>query len=420
RRLHADEATAVAYFSTWAGDVTAGLDAAARGALADAAGGDPGDAPGGFADRLDAWTSAVGVELCLVLDQFEEAFLYEGAGELLDLLPELVTRPGFRVNVLLGIRDDQLARLDVFKARIPGLFSNYLRLDRLDREAGRAAIVGPLEHWNQFAADDERVTIEPGLVETLLTEVAAGRIQASGRLDAERIEAPYLQLVLQRLWDVERELRSRVLRESTLVDLGGARRVVETHLERAMSALSPEQRDVAAEVFGHLVTPSGSKVAHEASDLASFAHVDEAALAPVLTSLASQRIIRPAGANGHTGLYEIYHDVLTAAVLSWRTRHESEAALGREREASRGRQRRLAAIAAGSFAVLVVMAVLTAFAFTQRSSARHQAGLARDREAAAVGAAARARTAQRNAEAQKKIAGQQTKAPTRQKARTES
>ena len=417
RGLPEADAVAVAYFSTWAGDVTAGLDAAARGALADAVGGDPGDAPGDLVDRLDAWTSAVGVELCLVLDQFEEAFLYDEAGELLDVLPELVTRPGLKVNVVLGIRDDQLARLDVFKARIPALFSNYLRLDRLDREAGRAAIVGPLEHYNELLHDEDRVSIEPGLVETLLTEVAAGRIQASGWTDSERVEAPFLQLVLQRLWQVEHERRSQVLRESTLADLGGARRIVETHLERAMSALSPEQRNVAAEMFGHLVTPSGSKIAHGASDLAAFAHVDEAQLAPVLSSLAGQRIIRPTGANGHTGLYEIYHDVLTAAVLDWRTRHESEAALGRERDASRRRQRRLAAIAAGSLAALIVLAILTAFAFTQRSSARHQAALARARQAEAVLAADQARKAEKNAEARRQEAETQRKLAQRETAR---
>src|SRR5207249_472839 len=89
RALPEEDAVAVAYFSTWAGDATAGLEAAARGALADKFGGDPGDAPGSLADRLEAWTSALGCQLCLVLDQVEEAFVYAGAGGLLEVLPEL-------------------------------------------------------------------------------------------------------------------------------------------------------------------------------------------------------------------------------------------------------------------------------------------------------------------------------------------
>jgi Novel STAND NTPase 1 len=214
RRLGETEPLAVAIFSGWAADPVGGVEEAARAAIAHALGGDPGDAPGGLADRLEAWTAALGGELCLVLDQLEELFLYHPrGGAFADELPELVTRPRLRVNVLLGIRDDALARLDVLKARIPGLFTNSLGLDRLDREAGRRAVLGPLERWNAAVGADEAVEIEPALLEAILTDVAAGRIEpgVAGRgavaesAETQRIETPYLQLVLQRLWDVERE-----------------------------------------------------------------------------------------------------------------------------------------------------------------------------------------------------------------------
>ena len=180
RGLALEEPIAVAYFNTWSGDPVVGLEEAVRSALAETFGGDPGDAPGTLSERIESWTAALDGELCLVLDQVEELFLYHGddPGEegLLAELPELVTRPGLRVNVVLGIRDDELARLDVFKARIPGLFANYLRLDRLDREAGRAAILGPLGYYNELADDDERVSIEPALVGAVLADVEVGRI----------------------------------------------------------------------------------------------------------------------------------------------------------------------------------------------------------------------------------------------------
>src|SRR5262249_25965949 len=131
RKLGESEPLAVAYFSSWAGDPTPGIEEAARGALAGAFGGDPGDVPGDLPDRLEAWTGALRCDLCLVFDQFEEHFLYHEDGGLRDVLPELVTRLGLRVNVVLGVREDELAKLDVFKAQIPILFSNYLRLDLL-------------------------------------------------------------------------------------------------------------------------------------------------------------------------------------------------------------------------------------------------------------------------------------------------
>ena len=122
--------------------------------------------------------------------------------------------------------------------------------------------------------------------------------------------------------------------QETFRSLGGAERIVQDHLERAVRSLSPAEQAAAASVFGHLVTPSGTKIAHGTSDLATYAELDEREIKPVLDSLARQRILRPLGENGHAGdRYEIFHDVLAGAVLAWSTRHEADAALEEERSA---------------------------------------------------------------------------------------
>jgi len=202
-------------------------------------------------------------DVYLILDQTEEYFVYQVEEGAFDLeLARLVGEP-LRVNVLLSLREDSLARLDQFKPRIPAVYANSLRLDRLDRDAGRAAILGPVERWNQLTGD--RVEVEPALVEAVLDGVETGQIeQAAGGLGTveangrpSAVEAPYLQLVMQRLWDVERAAGSSTLRAETLEELGGARQVVADHLERAVEALTPDQRDVAARLFTYLVTPSG-------------------------------------------------------------------------------------------------------------------------------------------------------------------
>ena len=205
-----------------------------------------------------------------------------------------------------------------------------------------------------------------------------------------------MQLVLQRVWDVERERRSNVLRLTTLTELGGAQRIVEDHLERAMAALTPAQQQVAAGMFDHLVTPSGTKIAHAVTDLASFAHVEEHQLKPVLASLARERILRATGDNTAAGdRYEIYHDVLAGAVLSWKADHEAEVALEHERAAARRRQRRLAIVAGTLLAGVAAMAALAIYAFSQRSTARHQATVARLEQAKAVKAEGTAQELQR-------------------------
>jgi hypothetical protein len=131
---------AVVVFNTWSGDPVSSLLAEVRETLGSA------DPPaGGLAASFAFWTTALDRELYLILDQFDEYFLYhEGDGDLERELADVVTRQGLRVNVLISIRDDMLSRLDRFKTAIPNLFSNFLRLDHLDRRSAREAIVGTL------------------------------------------------------------------------------------------------------------------------------------------------------------------------------------------------------------------------------------------------------------------------------------
>jgi ABC-type transporter Mla maintaining outer membrane lipid asymmetry ATPase subunit MlaF len=58
-------------------------------------------------------------DLYLILDQFEEYFIYRADDqELPQLLGDVIAERGLRVNVLIGIRDDALARLDGFRTHL--------------------------------------------------------------------------------------------------------------------------------------------------------------------------------------------------------------------------------------------------------------------------------------------------------------
>jgi len=361
----------------WRDDPVAAVAAAAQARL---------DVP--LADAIAERTLAKGSELYLVLDQMEEYVLYHGrdGGPLADELEDLLTRPDQPVHVLLGVRDDALADLDAFKRRLPALFGNLLRLDHLTRAAARSAIVEPLRAYSELGGPE--VTAEDELVEAVLDQVAAGRIEQSltgrGLVDAgertRRVEAPYLQLVLERLWEVEREQGSETLRASTLEELGGAEQIVEEHLERALGSLDDEARDLAARLFDHLVTPSGTKIAHAVDDLARYARVGPERLEPVLGTLDVARILRRVpGRSGGPPRYEIFHDVLAPAVLGWRDRRELES----ERSAARRRHRRLALVAVLALIALAGTLALAAWALAQRSQARDLARSAEARELAA-------------------------------------
>jgi hypothetical protein len=185
----------------------------------------------------------------LILDQFEEYFLYHpvdrGREGLTTELGRILSARDLPVHVLLSIREDSLAGLDRFKGRVPHLFDNYLRLAHLSRDAARVAIEGPLDRYNQVVPPDRRMSIEPGLIVTLLDQVRTGHVRVAPEGPAPdgfaqdgpasdgpgAIETPYLQLVLTRLWDQERATGSSSLRRSTLDELGGAQTIVQSHLD---------------------------------------------------------------------------------------------------------------------------------------------------------------------------------------------
>ena len=378
--LRAEDGAAVVLFSAWSTNPAEGLLAAIEEEVARVKSGARLEAADrSLAEMIAAWTAELGAELYVILDQFEEYFLYHEADGPFVELAEVVRRRDVRANFLISIREDALAQLDAFKAQIPNLFGNSLRLDRLTRDAARRAFLGPLERYNELAPAERRVEAEPELVEEVLDSVAAGRIQLgpsgrggaeNGSVDSGLIEAPYLQLVLERLWEVETERGSNQLRLEKLRELGGATRIVEDHLERAMAGLSTEEKDAAAAMYNHLVTPSGTKIAHRTSDLARYAAVDEAEANRVLATLAQERIVR-AGENGAAGpQYEIFHDVLADAVLAWRTRHEADRRLEDERRNATRRHRRLLAALAALLVAVAVFAGIALYALSQRREAR--------------------------------------------------
>jgi WD40 repeat protein len=370
----------VVVFSRWNENPAAALAEA----VSEAEGG--GDSNGSAVAALERAQSER--DVYLILDQIEEYFLYHaddaGAGSFAEALPALLSAP-HRVNVLVALREDSLAKLDRFTGRIPGLFGNTLRLDRLDREAARAAIVRPVERFAELTR--EQVAVDPGLVERVLDDVGAGQIEPAlgglgaveGSRDGARIEAPYLQLVMQRLWEEERASGSGVLRVDTLDRLGGAQHIVEEHLEGAMSELSTAEKDIAARLFNHFVTPSGTKIAHEVSDLVDFGGVPVEELRPMLAKLSDRRILRSLEEGGDLR-YEIFHDVLAQPVLAWRARHRTEREVERKLAESHRRRRRLQLFSAVVLVALGLMAAVTVFALDQRSEARDQAREAKARE----------------------------------------
>jgi WD40 repeat protein len=364
--------------------------------------------------RLDAESLAdlcelLDIDLYLVLDQFEEYFLYHRDepqdGDFSIELARLIVSAG-RVNLLLAIREDAFARLDRFEGHVPRLFDNTLRLDHLDRDSAREAVLQPLGRYNALASPAEWMDIEPELVHRILDQTRAGRLRVGARSNGEtanpgaahgefRIEAPFLQLVLTRMWWEERHRQSSLLHAQTLSQLGGAEKIVSDHLDLVLDGLAPADKALVAAAFRYLVTASGTKYAHTPSDLAESVGANKAEMRRLLQSLSTgeQRILREvrppldgdgAPENDRESRYELYHDVLALAARDWRQGYEAEERrqrLVREKEAAdsaagKARRRlRRSRILSGSLAILVVICLILALVAMQKQNLADSARL---------------------------------------------
>lgn len=288
---------------------------------------------------LKAWTDRFGLELLIIFDQFEEYFLYHpeegGEGTFTFEFPRAVNCRELPARFIISMREDTLSRLDRFKASIANLFDNRLQIKYLEPKAARSAIEGPIGAYNEYVkADGNPFSIQPQLVEEVLKQVSqvpselSPTGQGAGQEDPTqlKIETPYLQLVMTRIWDEEMRKGSHTLRLETLTALGGATQIVQTHLNSVMKSLSRREQDVAASFFHYLVTPVGTKVAHTVPSLAEYTGKKEQMLKPVLDTLASgkvriiKNVVVQAGNSRMPG-YEIYHDALAPAILKWREKH---------------------------------------------------------------------------------------------------
>jgi WD40 repeat protein len=292
---------------------------------------------------LGAAAKACGTTFLLVFDQFEDYFLYHQASavtkEFEATIASTVNRRDVDANLVFSLREDGLAALDRFSGRIPDLMANLLRVEHMDAAAARNAILEPLRVYNELAmSNGGRVaSIDPLLVDALIEQVGRGRVALSGLAGAglakhdvteQRIETPFLQLVLEKLWITERRDGPFTLRLDTFTTtLGGAQAIVRGHLSDVMSTLPEREQAVCAKVFDRLVTPSGKKITQSLTDLEAYAGADKDLLDDVVEHLSANdaRVLRKVDIPGSTSKsFEIFHDVLASAMLDWRARYVAE------------------------------------------------------------------------------------------------
>ena len=260
--------------------------------------------------RCARWTEHVRT-LLVVLDQFEDYFLYhpdeDGDGHVRRRASaRSSTSQTCACTSCSRSARTRSAKLDRFKGQHPA----PLRELRARRAPDRAAPRGRRSR-GRFASgtgvsppETSRTRSSP----RSSTRSSTRRPRASSprslgtahertsRADRQHVEAPFLQLVLERLWRATVAGGSRDLTLAGLEALGGAaadrREPPARGAGRAHVATSRRSR---RDVFRYLVTRSKTKIAHPASDLADWTSRPEAEVTEVLDKLCrgeSGRILR--------------------------------------------------------------------------------------------------------------------------------
>ncbi|MCE7937022.1 hypothetical protein DCC79_00455 [bacterium] len=334
--LQARAQTAVVYVNDWRSDQS--LDALKL-ACAEAVAALPGGAGVPSAAAIDLPLDVLLLmlsdrgrfELFIVLDQFEDWLTYRPAETVATTFDEelarVINRRDPHIAMLLAVRADALFRLDRYRTRIPRLLENSLRLRHLSAEAAERAIRQPLAVHN--AHNNVPIAIDDAVVDAVIGDVTAAEFRLGEHMErsvdpsaARVVEAPLLQLVMTRLWDVEVGAGSTTLRLETYERLGRSVQIAESHLDHSLTALPEPEQALCADMFQWLVTPSGHKIAQTLRDLSAYSGRPEPDVSNLLAKLGDARILRalPPVLDARGERYELFHDVLASGVLSWRHR----------------------------------------------------------------------------------------------------
>lgn len=329
-------------------------------------------------ETLRRWTLSYGLELLIILDQFEEFFLYHdkkaGPGTFAREFPRAVKTSDLRVRFLLSLRDDSLYKLDQFQGSLPTLFDNRLQIAPLTTASADKAIHKAIDVYNESRPLTERVEIEQSLINAVLwpkkvgsgpdlasvdavpaapqanrplsvpltiqaavqsvvqviTPSHASGAMASGPVlsNDDYVDLPYMQLVMSRLWEAEsarwrkEKTQQRIIRLATLTAMGGAQAVVDQYLDQVMQNFPARERRIASECFYCMVTPGGSKFALTPGELEVWTRYSAQDINLILEKLADRKyqILRRVDKKvleGTQTAYEAYHDRLALAMLAW-------------------------------------------------------------------------------------------------------
>lgn len=261
-------------------------------------------------DLIRVWQQRHQGPLVLALDPGEALIAVAAAQEAaVPWWRELAADLDLNLRIVLLVREETLGRLEGLQTVWPGLLDVRFRLERLGREAARAAIEEPAHRFG--------VGWEAGLVERMLDD-----------LDRDGVMPPLLQIVCARLYErvtADREPTAGLVIPASLYDaLGGVEGILGDYLESVVAALPTGQQDVGRQVLATLAA-AGDTVGRggglTVAELMAVVPGEADTLEAILDAFAAHHLVRRGVTSTEEDTarttYGLVHESLAPRILQW-------------------------------------------------------------------------------------------------------
>jgi AAA+ ATPase superfamily predicted ATPase len=187
----------------------------------------------------------------LIFDQFEELFVsgtHEEKESFIDFLCSVNEKDELNVKVILVLREEYFTHLDDFEDKIPTIFNNRMRLERMSFETLVQVVDGITSKADIQVQNKEQLI--PNIIENIADE---NRV----------VELPYLQVYLDKLNQLAIQSNSRIFDKGLVDKVGKLDDVLGEFLEEQVAEIASElglaNKDEIWTVLKQLITTDGTK-----------------------------------------------------------------------------------------------------------------------------------------------------------------
>jgi WD40 repeat protein len=248
----------------------------------------------------------------LIFDQLEELFVFGDQNEqqeFIRLITDITNDPEKNVKVIFIIREEYLADLSGFEEKLPHIFDNRFRIERMGRSHLLEAIKSPAEVCG--------VKIDEGLAEEAIEKITD---------EKGNTELTYVQVLMDHLYKVAeaRDAENIYLQLDDLRKLGQLSNLMSKFLDDQL--LQMDNAKAGEDVLKTMISLDGTKKPMRISDIQKSLQqlnkkVDNDQVLNIVQYFVNVRILREKDENG---FYELRHDSLAYRIYERMTLVEKE------------------------------------------------------------------------------------------------